>query len=177
MPFFSPDKSCFTNSYVYIPKRTDHTSSSANGQRDKAFNIVWRKPQLKEKTLQEKETELSHRINFNLLACQVSFPPLFLKCISEKLVSGKIIGHNVVRRNYTPDVQDLTHSSITSPSLTTRGPASSGGFLRASSSASASASCLLSFSSALTEIKQNSLKDWKSLFLSLYFVFKCRQRT
>lgn len=50
--------------------------------------------------------------------------------------------------NGTPNVQDLTHSSITSPSPTTRGPASSGGFLRASTAASASANWRFNFSKA-----------------------------
>lgn len=45
----------------------------------------------------------------------------------------------------------LTHSSITSPSPTMRGPASSAGLFRSSSKASASANCRLSFSSALRE--------------------------
>ena len=46
----------------------------------------------------------------------------------------------------------LTHSSITSPSPMIFGPASSGGFLRASSAASASANCRFNFSKALKRI-------------------------
>lgn len=42
----------------------------------------------------------------------------------------------------------VTHSSITRPSPTSRGPESTGGFLRTSSAASASANCLFSFSRA-----------------------------
>ena len=52
----------------------------------------------------------------------------------------------------------LTHSSITSPSPTIRGPVSSGGFLRVSSAASASANCRLSFSSAFTNGQMKLVK-------------------
>ena len=56
------------------------------------------------------------------------------------------------------NVQCITHSSMTSPSPTIRGPVSSGGFLRASSAASASANCRLSFSRALTNKRKTNLK-------------------
>ena len=70
--------------------------------------------------------------------------------------------------NGKPNVQDLTHSSITSPSPTTRGPASSGGFLRASSSASASASCLLSFSSVFEGNKTEFPRRFRRPVFGLY---------
>ena len=55
-----------------------------------------------------------------------------------------------VIKNYK--VTDLTHSSITRPSPTMRGPLSSGGFLRASSAASASASWRFSLSICLKNV-------------------------
>lgn len=51
-------------------------------------------------------------------------------------------------KKYDKIFKCITHSSMTSPSPTIRGPVSSGGFLRVSSAASASANCRLSFSSA-----------------------------
>lgn len=54
--------------------------------------------------------------------------------------------------------QKLTHSSITSPSPIIFGPASSGGFLRASSAASASANWRFNFSKAFKKQKNKSLK-------------------
>lgn len=48
---------------------------------------------------------------------------------------------------------ELTHSSITSPSPMIFGPASSGGFLRASTAASASANWRLNFSRVFKQQK------------------------
>lgn len=60
-------------------------------------------------------------------------------------------------------IHSLTHSSITSPSPTIRGPVSSGGFLRVSSAASASANCRLSFSSAFRKGKMKLFKHYINL--------------
>ena len=66
---------------------------------------------------------------------------------TEKLLWMDVNKNSVERHHYAYQFQH-THSSITRPSPTTRGPASTGGFFWTSSAASASASCRFSFSRA-----------------------------
>ena len=61
----------------------------------------------------------------------------------------------------------LTHSSMTSPSPTILGPVSSGGFFRASSAASASANCRLSFSRGLTEMGNDLMQTQTQIWTSM----------
>lgn len=64
--------------------------------------------------------------------------------------------------NYKIKDNKLTHSSITSPSPIIFGPDSSGGFLRASSAASASANWRFNFSKALRESYMKGITTYAS---------------
>ena len=84
--------------------------------------------------------------HFNLLPSQVFLPSLFLK---ETSVREEHKMRKFKRLSIFVTTHEIrTHSSITSPSPTTRGPVSTGGFLRVSSAASASANWRFSFSKA-----------------------------
>lgn len=90
-----------------------------------------------------------HRINpANLLPSEISFSSFFLK-INVQENSCKMVTGNRIKWG----VRIIcTHSSITRPSPIIRGPESSGGFLRASSAASDSASCLFNLSICFNKI-------------------------
>lgn len=66
-----------------------------------------------------------------------------------------LIRKKKMHRSQIARKKSITHSSITSPSPTIRGPVSSGAFLCASSAASASASCLFSFSICFKKVYCN----------------------
>lgn len=100
---------------------------------------------------------------FNLLLPgQVSFPPFFLQKKKHRGQNARYYAKRSQKTNHIEREIILTHSSITSPSPPTiRGPVSSGGFLRVSSAASASANCRLSFSIAFTKGKMKLFKHYK----------------
>lgn len=91
--------------------------------------------------------------------------PFFLSVKSRKMEHNKVRWCRRSEFSESPNrkgghwrLKWLTHSSMTSPSPTILGPVSSGGFFRASSEASASANCRLSFSRGYTEMHNDLMQ-------------------
>lgn len=114
-----------------------------------------------------------HRINpANLLPSEISFSSFFLKMNVQENSCKMVTGN---RTKWGVWIL-CTHSSITSPSPIIRGPESSGGFLRASSAASASASCLFNLSICFNKILPMYTMNaviliWAMRQMYLYLVF------